>query len=384
VELMKALCTLLVLLAAFPACAEITLTHLGNVRMAPHEGRYPNVSQTIATIPGQPDRLYVGFNYSTTVNRKLGLMQLPTPGTGAINTAPTATWIIPPVQVGQEHAALIEATNKGYGWSWSKLNGIAWTPDGVLCNYGKYYHVDANSYKSLSLVSHDLTTQQPLFDVDSPPHSKQHSGWLCPVPQCWLPGRTFLRGDYWSNGANGGPPMQLFDLDSKKWKWAAKYSVVFAADGNPDPTKSHTVDGWNRLDVWNGVACFEAPAADFQTGERYVIAVGMIGERPWYGVPTAPDGRVDQCNSAKGWHAWPYTAQAWVFRFSDLRKSIDGTASTWWPQPVQKIMLPGFSGCARVMCCASIGNTLIVGEERAFALDKYTFPNVLRVYQVGF
>jgi hypothetical protein len=385
-ELMKtkALYTLLVLLAAFPAQAEITLTHLGNVRCAKDGANWPTYFQPIAAVPGATDRLYVGWNPTNKPldRRAVGVMSLPTPSMGPLINAPLATWLTPLTPVGVEYRTQVIATNPTSS-HWAELRGMASQGDKLCLNFGKHYYVDSSMYRNFGTVNLDLTNESPLVG----PTYRDKAGWLAAIPECWIGPGYMIRGSHWTNSTDGGPSMEVFQVQTNGptvGKWSAKYQVVFKGTG-VDATKSHLVDGWTRHDWWKAAFCCERKIP-FQPSEKFVVVLGTVGKEPiWYGEQTLPDGTKDECSAAKGWHADKYVAEAWVYRWDDLLKVLNGTASTWWPQPVQKIPLDGFGGCGRVMGAAMLDDgRFVVGEERAYQADKYTWANVLRVYQVGF
>lgn len=102
----------------------------------------------------------------------------------------------------------------------------------------------------------------------------------------------------------------------------------------------------------------------------------------------AEDGeffRYDPCISAKGYHAYPYTAQCWAYRMTDLAAAAAGSVEPWESSPysIWTIDLP-IAGCVSLFGVAQIhGTRRFILNQMHPNLASYFGEVVGHVYEVA-
>jgi hypothetical protein len=372
---------------------EITLTHLGTIRLPSH-GREPRWNTPIyakgyqaLAADDDPSKLWIGW-----AERSIGQIQLPAAGPqlGDPRSSPFATWVKTPVAVGAKYQEQVVAA--GQTPAWARLMGICLKDGKLWLNFGQYYHTTSASYANVATIdpSLDLATHSEMIGVPGS-NGKNTGGWLAQPPKCWGADNILIRGNNWENGNDCGPRSSLFFTDdfTKPIQFCTRYQHVYKpGTAIVDRALSHMVDDtWSVYDLWRSLSFIEVPGSTpFASQKYWVFAVRKGTAVGWYGEKNQGTP-IDTCEGGKGYHAPPYHAELWFFKHEDIVAVLSGAAPAYSPHPAQKIVMPEF-GCGRITHGVIVGDKFYAVNQTAhkdsFAPTSVEYVNCLRVYQVGF
>jgi hypothetical protein len=281
--------------------------------------------------------------------------------------------------------------------------------NGLLLYGGRLYGTvqggyDASGQQTLTHFynSPDLTVSgfEGLFRVAPsgiPP--RMLGGYMTPIPSEWQaalggPVLTGAGGGSIISGTSFGPSAFAFD--------PAQLGVAVPPPATPleyypasDPT----------LGPWGGPAnppfnmCTGVTGLIFPPGSRTALMFGTTGlGKQEYGEGTAnpaldgtigPDGELqcyDPVNSAKGCHAYPYTAYMWAYDANDLAAAASGAKQPWQvvPYATGNLTLPIDSGANSLAGVAYDPSTrlLYIPQIGGDQVDAYSYRTLVHVYQL--